>query len=203
MLLRDYQKQRNFFDKRAANWHFPDTDRQKISAILESVSLPSEGVILDAGCGTGNLFPVIKKLVAAAMIIACDMAPQMLNENRRRNPDLKVPLWVGLCEELPLKNKCIDLILNYCIFPHIKNKTQALSEYWRVLKPGGCYLIIHPQGRRATNQKHLQIGKPIVNDFLPPTVSIVNHLQDHGFLIRQIIDCDDLFLIEAVKCSLH
>lgn len=201
MLLPVYQKQRNFFNKQAQNWHFPDGDRQKITKILKSLALPENGIILDAGCGTGNLFPILRMVVPDVTVVACDMAMQMLTECRRCTPALLVPLWLGFCEQLPIKNESVDIILNYCIFPHIRNKPAALSEYWRVLKPGGQYLIIHPHGRSSTNQKHLQIGKPIANDFLPPAVSVVNLLQEHEFLIRQIIDCDDLFLIEAGKCS--
>jgi len=201
MLLSTYRRQRHFFNEQALNWHFPDSDRQKITKILESVNLPPDGVILDAGCGTGNLFSVIQEIVPTVTIIACDMAPQMLNESRRRNPGLQIPLWVGFCEELPLKNESVDLALNYCIFPHIKDKDKALSELRRVLKPGGRYLIIHPNGRSATNYRHRQIGMPIANDLLPPTAEIKNRLQNHEFSVRQLIDRDDLFLIEAGKSN--
>jgi ubiquinone/menaquinone biosynthesis C-methylase UbiE len=198
MFLPAYQKQRNFFDRQAARWHFPDADRQKITKILESLALPENGIILDAGCGTGNLFPILRTVVPHATVVACDMAWQMLTECRRRAPDLPALLWRGFCEQLPLKNESLNLILNYCVFPHIRNKNAAVSEFWRVLKPGGQYLIIHPHGRSSTNLKHCQIGKPVADDILPSTFSIVNYLSDK-FFIRQIIDCDDLFLIEAVK----
>lgn len=199
MLLPAYQERRSFFDEQAPNWHFPEADRQKITNILESLDLPQNGIIFDAGCGTGNLFVVLKAIAPNSTIIACDMAGQMLAEYRRRVPHTIIPLWLGLCEKLPLKDESLDLILNYCVFPHIRNKSEALSEFRRVLKPGGRYLIIHPQGRKSTNLKHFQIGTPISDDILPAPFTVVNLLNNHNFSIRQVIDCDDLFLIEAAK----
>ncbi len=199
-MLSVYQQQRVFFDGQAAKWHFPEDDRQKITNILKSVSLPMDSIILDAGCGAGNLFPILKEQFPQARIIACDMSAGMLAECRRRFPENGIPLWLGFFEDLPLKIASVDLILNYCVLPHIKNREKALAEFWRVLKPGGQYLIIHPQGWKATNRKHIQIGEPIADDLLPPSSWLVSFLSDK-FSLRKTVDCDDLFLIEAVKLN--
>ncbi|HRD18396.1 MAG TPA: class I SAM-dependent methyltransferase [Candidatus Marinimicrobia bacterium] len=185
-----------YFDAQATSWHLSGLDRIQAENILSSVQLPESGVVLDAGCGTGNLFPILRKIVPLATIIACDISRKMLIESRQRFSN-NVPLWVGYCEELPLKDASVDLILNYCIFPHIKNSHKALFEYRRVLKSGGHLLIIHPQGRQTINSKHRQIGFPISDDLLPPSAEIVERLESMSFRIREVVDREDLYLIEA------
>jgi len=185
-----------YFDAQATSWHLSGLDRIQAENILSSVQLPESGVVLDAGCGAGNLFPILRKIVPLATIIACDISRKMLIESRRRLSN-NVPLWVGYCEELPLKDASVDLILNYCIFPHIKNSYKALSEYRRVLKSGGRLLIVHPHGREVINSKHRQIGFPVSGDLLPPAVEVVTRLERMSFRICEVIDREDLYLIEA------
>jgi len=199
MRVASYKDKVRFFDEQAAGWDWPDVDRIKTLKILKSVGLPVSGIILDAGCGAGNLFPVLKKITPSATIIACDLSRQMLNASRYRFPDQDVPFWVGYCEQLPLPNASVDMVLNYCIYPHIKDGHIALIEYHRILKSGGRLLIIHPHGREAINFKHRQMGFPVDNDLLPPSRQIVAHLDSLSFLIRRVIDQDDLYLIEAQK----
>ncbi|HPC35332.1 MAG TPA: class I SAM-dependent methyltransferase [Candidatus Marinimicrobia bacterium] len=192
-----YKNNIKYFDEQAAGWHLSELDRIQAEKILKSVQLPESGVILDAGCGTGNLFPILKEIVPLATIIACDISRKMLSESRCRFPNNTIPLWAGYCEELPLKSDSIDVVLNYCIFPHIKNSCQALSDYRRVLKSGGRLLIVHPHGREVINSKHRQIGFPVSGDLLPPAVEVVTRLERMSFRICEVIDREDLYLIEA------
>lgn len=46
--------------------------------------------------------------------------------------------------QLPLENNSIDLISCYHILEHIDNDAQAMSELYRVLKPGGTALVQTP-----------------------------------------------------------
>lgn len=199
MQISAYKEKIKFFDDQAAGWYFPGSDRIQTEKILRSINLPKDGIILDAGCGTGNLFPILKEVVPKAMIVACDLSRRMLIECRSRFIEQLVPVWAGYCEDMPLKNASIDLVLNYCVFPHIKNSRKALMEYHRILKPGGGLLIIHPHGREEINTKHRRIGFPVSDDLLPPAAEIVTLLARHSFLIRQVIDRADLYLIEAGK----
>ncbi|HPC36935.1 MAG TPA: hypothetical protein PLO79_10020, partial [Candidatus Marinimicrobia bacterium] len=52
-----------YFDAQADSWHLSGLDRIQAENILTSVRLPELGVVLDAGCGTGNLFPILRKIV--------------------------------------------------------------------------------------------------------------------------------------------
>ena len=45
---------------------------------------------------------------------------------------------------IPLENNCFDLIICYHILEHIENDEKAMSELFRVLKPGGTCLIQTP-----------------------------------------------------------
>jgi len=53
--------------------------------------------------------------------------------------------------ELPYENESFDKVLSISTIEHVPNHTQAIREIWRVLKPGGRFLL--------TSEYHPKIGK--------------------------------------------
>jgi len=52
---------------------------------------------------------------------------------------------VGSVENIPLENGSVDSIISMQVLEHVKNPAKAVSEFYRVLKPGGHCLITAPQ----------------------------------------------------------
>lgn len=103
--------------------------------------------LLDVAGGTGDIamrFANATGVNASAVI--CDISPEMLEVGRRRVKDAgfasRIDLIEGNAETLPFPDKSFDA---YTIAFGIRNVThidRALSEAYRVLKPGGRFMCL-------------------------------------------------------------
>ena len=101
--------------------------------------------VLDIGCGAG-----IDTIVAAMMVgpagtvVGIDMVPEMLARAREnlRMTDLKNVIFEDAYgEKLPFADGGFDVVISNGVFNLIPDKTKALSEVVRVLKPGGRLMM--------------------------------------------------------------
>lgn len=101
---------------------------------------------LDVAGGTGDIAFRIKKAAQDSSITICDLDEKMLNVGRDRAINkgwLHDFNWItGNAENLPLPDNSIDI---YTIAFGLRNVTRidtALSEAYRVLKPGGLFFCL-------------------------------------------------------------
>ena len=101
--------------------------------------------VLDVGCGAG-----VDTLIAAGMVgsegkvVGIDMIPAMLKrakENLQRTDFKNVTFMEASAEKLPFPNEDFDVVISNGVFNLIPGKVKALSEVYRVLKPGGRMMI--------------------------------------------------------------
>ncbi len=88
------------------------------------------GVILDAGSGDGERY---KNFFKFDKYIKLDI-----------NPDNKTDI-LGSVENIPLENDSVDSVISTQVLEHVKNPVKAVSEFYRVLRPGGHCLVTAPQ----------------------------------------------------------
>ena len=73
-------------------------------------------------------------------VIGVDMTHAMLEKARAAaaETDLdNVEFKAGFAEELPVEDEWADVVISNGVFNLVPDKTTALSEMYRVLKPGG------------------------------------------------------------------
>jgi arsenite methyltransferase len=98
---------------------------------------PDERVV-DVGCGAG-----IDSLIAAGMagrVVGVDMSPEMLEKARRAAVEAgrnNVEFRHGYGEELPVEDGWADVVISNGVLNLMPDKSAALKEMHRVLKPGG------------------------------------------------------------------
>ena len=90
------------------------------------------GNVLDLGSGTGASFSDLKNFD----VIALDPDEQMLSLN---NFEKKI---VGKGEELPFNENSFDNVLCCFVWRNVADTEKALSEVYRVLKPGGKFILL-------------------------------------------------------------
>lgn len=103
--------------------------------------------ILDVAGGTGDIAQRCARASGGkAAITVCDINEAMLRVGRAKAVDagwLNEITWLtGSAEALPLPDACMDLV---CISFGLRNVTRidlALSEFFRVLKPGGRFFCL-------------------------------------------------------------
>lgn len=101
---------------------------------------PGEKVV-DVGCGAG-----IDSLIAAKMVgpegrvVGVDMSPDMLEKARRAAKETgreNVEFRHGYGEELPVEEGWADVVISNGVLNLMPDKSAALEEMHRVLKPHG------------------------------------------------------------------
>lgn len=93
--------------------------------------------ILDVAAGTGaSAAPMAK---AGALVTALDLSQGMIDEGRKRHPDIE--FVHGTAEELPFDDDTFDAVTISFGLRNVQQPRAALSEFHRVLKPGGRVVI--------------------------------------------------------------
>ncbi len=93
--------------------------------------------ILDVAAGTGaSAAPMAK---AGALVTALDLSQGMIDEGRKRHPDIE--FVHGTAEELPFDDDTFDAVTISFGLRNVQQPRAALSEFLRVLKPGGRVVI--------------------------------------------------------------
>ncbi|MCW7076111.1 MAG: class I SAM-dependent methyltransferase [Candidatus Syntropharchaeales archaeon] len=122
-----------------------------VNNIVEYAGVKDGDVVLDIGCGTGFLS---LKFVDAAKckLTAIDLSGEMLavfrdKLNRLRNEGYdfmnRIELRPGNAVNLPFRDEAFDIVASSAVMHHVtpEEKSKALKEIYRVLKPGGKFLL--------------------------------------------------------------
>ncbi len=101
--------------------------------------------VLDLGSGAGiDVFLAAKAVGLTGKAIGLDMTDEMLKRARANKAKLGVTnaeFWKGEIEDMPIESNSIDRIISNCVINLVPDKQKAFSEIYRVLKPGGRFII--------------------------------------------------------------
>jgi ubiquinone/menaquinone biosynthesis C-methylase UbiE len=101
--------------------------------------------VLDLGSGGGiDVLLSAKRVGPTGKAYGLDMTDEMLalaNENKRRAGAENVEFLKGEIEQIPLPDSSVDVIISNCVINLSGDKSKALKEAFRVLKPGGRFAV--------------------------------------------------------------
>jgi ubiquinone/menaquinone biosynthesis C-methylase UbiE len=136
-------------------------------------TLPLTGrTIVDIGCGTGRHWPALFHR-SPARLIGYDVSTGMLNQLKKKYPHAETHLLseatlpgaasTGVTLNGLADNNC-DLVLSTLTIAHIPDLSAALTEWNRVLRPGGDMLITdyHPAALAKGGQRTFREGKRLI-----------------------------------------
>ncbi|MGH2683396.1 MAG: class I SAM-dependent methyltransferase [Actinomycetota bacterium] len=105
------------------------------------VAARARGEVLEIGIGTGRNLPYYP---ADAGITGVDLSSAMLDQARRRLRELgrDVDLKVGDAQALDLPDEAYDTVVVTLALCSVPDERRALSEAYRVLRPGGALLLL-------------------------------------------------------------
>jgi SAM-dependent methyltransferase len=104
------------------------------------MDLAASQQVLDLGCGTGGFARAIAQHIQAP-IIGVDVAPHLLRYAVARSPALPMRWILGHAEALPLADQVVDRALLSLVLHQIAHRELAIQEVYRVLRPGGRFLV--------------------------------------------------------------
>jgi len=95
--------------------------------------------ILDAGCGSGALFALLRD--RGALVTGFDSSAGMLEQARRRLGDDADLMVADLGRPLPFADGVFDDVIASLVLHYLEDWGPALAELRRVLKPGGRLIV--------------------------------------------------------------
>ena len=109
--------------------------------------------LIDVACGTGDIAKLFLKYVNNNAQISCvDPNKEMLKKGKEKLNEYKNIKWIiSSAEKLPVKNDSFDFYTISFGLRNTKNLSKALSEAYRVLKPGGRFLCLEFSKIQNTN----------------------------------------------------
>lgn len=108
--------------------------------LLHRSRIPDTGVLLDAGCGSGQTMSWFLGQHPRWTTIGLDVATDGLQAARG---DL-LPVCCASTLHLPLADKTVDLVVSLDVLQHLPldgGDATALEEFFRVMRPGGTLLV--------------------------------------------------------------
>ena len=116
-----------------------DFQRTVADGLLQRLPpLPPGARVLDVGAGTGFVAERLGRDYGAPEVVAVDLVHEMLKEARIR---FQGPSIQADAEQLPIKARCCDLVVSNLCLQWCPSFLRAMTEFGRVLRPGGQLLI--------------------------------------------------------------
>jgi trans-aconitate 2-methyltransferase len=103
--------------------------------VLERTELRGDEVVLDAGCGPGDLTAQLAARVPEGRVYAVDGSPRMVQLAHERLGD-GATVWVGDLLELEVPEP-VDLVFSAATFHWIADHERLFERLHAALKPGG------------------------------------------------------------------
>ena len=101
--------------------------------------------VLDLGSGGGiDCFLAAREVGHTGHVIGIDMTPEMLTLARDNAEKLRtnnVVFKLGHIESIPQSDNSVDLVISNCVIALSEKKSRVFSEIFRILKPGGRFVI--------------------------------------------------------------
>ena len=205
---------RQFFDQAAADWDALEVEEThvRLREIVAGLDIAPGAAVLDVGCGTGILLPLLRESMNGdGHIVALDLSGEMLK--RARSKGQPAFYAQGDAQSLPLPEGVFDWVLCNAVFPHFPDKLRALTELRRVLRSpercpepvegpaegraGGRLVICHAFNREVINEFHRSVGGAVAHDTIPDEGEMLRLLREAGLGEAQVRDEPDRYLVIA------
>ena len=113
-----------------------------LALLVAACDFKGTETVLDLGCGPGHTAMACAR--KAARVIGIDVTPEMVvaaNALAAQRSLSNVEFRVGNVEQLPFVTGSVDVVTSRVSAHHYSDPGRALSEAFRVLKPGGLLLV--------------------------------------------------------------
>jgi ubiquinone/menaquinone biosynthesis C-methylase UbiE len=212
---RELEATKSYFHALAGEWdhkmRLDATAVARLEAALDELGIRAGQSVIDAGCGTGILYPYLKRRVGRrGRVLAVDLAAGMIDSARAKYGEDRRFTWVAgdiveVLEGLPRGGA--DRVVCFSAFPHFADQHRALRAIYGVLRPGGLtpgapadeagrFAIIHLKDSKELNKFHASLeDTPVSRHLLPSPSEAAEMAARAGFRILTAREAAGLYLV--------
>jgi ubiquinone/menaquinone biosynthesis C-methylase UbiE len=165
------------------------TDAALTQRFVTALGEAAQGSVLDVACGPGILSAAIAK--SARDVVAFDLTPQMLKKAAQRCAEAglgNVTFREGNAAELPFADAAFDAVVTRLSVHHFDRPGRVMSEIFRVLRPGGRFVVADVISSEVSAESELQNAIEILRDpshvRMLPGSELIALVRDAGFAIE-------------------
>lgn len=176
MLFMDEREYENIFRHEPVHFYYQDTHALICDLVRRYAFYGKPLQILDAGCGTGFLSILLKSF---GDVKGIDISKTAIRFAKKRG----VKATLGTVEHIPYNNGVFDVIVSIDVLYHksVRDDVRALSEFYRILKPGGFVILRLPAISWLRRCHDAYVGTARRYD----KQELVHKLQRCGFSVRK------------------
>ena len=165
-VTRVYDRVARFYD-----FYEAPMDRMGGSARRRRVLRLARGRVLEVGIGTGRN---LEYYPSGVELTGIDISPRMIERALRRANEekWKVRLQLADVEALPFADGVFDTVAASCVFCSVADPVVGLREVRRVVKPGGCVLLLeHVRPRNPALGLLADMLSPLTRRLFGPAIN--------------------------------
>jgi len=136
---RQYRDASNLNARIALHRRFGTNEQPWQRWVFDRLELPFTGRVLELGCGPGDLWVEnLGRVPEGWSPTLTDASPGMVREvEARLGSDRRFAFRVVDAQEIPFEDQTFDAVVANGMLYHVPDRSKAISEIARVLKPGG------------------------------------------------------------------
>ena len=144
-------KIKKFFDEASQTWDENNCDFSGARTIINTLKdYIKDKSVLDIGCGTGVLYPLLKE-AAAKTITGIDISNKMIEVAKQKIPDANF-----ICQDIYTwcPEQKYDVAIMYNVYPHFFDKNKLVEKLNNILTDDGVVIVAHGASREKINSHH-------------------------------------------------
>lgn len=188
MTYKDNRKSKVFLSKEGYDKYAPFYDEKSDfldgfegDEIWKMIGKVEGKSVLDAGCGTGRLIKILFE--KGAFVTGLDIAPEMLKVARKKFK--KAEFVEGSVEKMPFEDESFDMVTAGFVIVHLKDLRKFFDEVYRVLKPGGVFVLTNVNQRKAPKLRLANREDLVITSFYHIPKQVISALEESFFNIEE------------------
>lgn len=174
---------REIFDHQEFPWAArPEHVRARVDLLNTALGPDRPLKLLDMGCGAGENTLLVAEGLGQCWVVGVDWATRPLATAHTNGLAVVQALLDGV--DLPFADASFDVVVLSEVIEHLVDPDGAVDEAWRVLRPGGTFLVTTPNLAAWFNRLLLGVGvQPVFSEvssrkvFGRPGREVVGHLR--------------------------
>jgi SAM-dependent methyltransferase len=119
--------------------------------------MSERGLVLDLGCGPGQMLAAAAQLGRDAVGIDASMEWLVIAKHLAARFGGAPQLAAGLAEQLPIQDGVISAVISLDVIEHVGDQNAYVQEIRRVLAPGGVFALSTPNRYSLSPEPHVNV----------------------------------------------